>query len=151
VEVFVEPLAFETGDRKISSAMTISEALDRGRESFARHAWGDAYACLSAADRDTPLQGEDLERLAYAAYLTGRDADSEGVLTRTHQAFLSRGDAEGAARCAFWLAFALLNQRRLREGRRVDRARAARSRRTVRVRRAWLSPHAGRSTPCHGR
>ena len=89
--------------------MTNSEALDRGRESFARHAWGDAYACLSAADRDTPLQGEDLERLAYAAYLTGRDADSEGVLTRAHQAFLSRGDPEGAARCAFWLAFALLN------------------------------------------
>ncbi|MET1082343.1 MAG: LuxR C-terminal-related transcriptional regulator [Burkholderiales bacterium] len=89
--------------------MTSSEALDRGRESFASHAWGDAYACLSAADCETPLQGEDLERLAYAAYLTGRDADSEGILTRAHQAFLSRGDPEGAARCAFWLAFALLN------------------------------------------
>jgi hypothetical protein len=89
--------------------MTITEAIERGRESFARHAWGDAYACLSAADRDTPLPGEDLERLAYAAYLTGKDADSEAVLTRAHQAFLSRGDPEGAARCAFWLAFALLN------------------------------------------
>ena len=89
--------------------MTSSEALDRGRESFASHAWGDAYGCLSAADCATPLQGEDLERLAYAAYLTGRDADSEGILTRAHQAFLSRGDPEGAARCAFWLAFALLN------------------------------------------
>ena len=89
--------------------MTSSEALDRGRESFARRAWGDAYVCLSAADRETPLQAEDLERLAYAAYLTGRDADSEGILTRAHQAFLSRGDPEGAARCAFWLAFALLN------------------------------------------
>ncbi len=89
--------------------MTSSAALDRGRESFASHAWGDAYTCLSAADCETPLQGEDLERLAYAAYLTGRDTDSEGILTRAHQAFLSRGDPEGAARCAFWLAFALLN------------------------------------------
>jgi DNA-binding NarL/FixJ family response regulator len=89
--------------------MTSSEALDRGRESFARRAWGDSYACLSAADRETPLEGEDLERLAYAAHLTGRDVDSEDALTRAHQAFLSRGNPEGAARCAFWLAFALLN------------------------------------------
>jgi DNA-binding CsgD family transcriptional regulator len=104
-----EAHAFEPRERRISSAMTSSQALDRGRESFARHAWGDAYACLSAADRETPLQGEDLERLAYAAYLTGRDADSEGLLTRAHQACLGRGDPEGAARCAFWLGFALLN------------------------------------------
>jgi len=85
------------------------EALTRGRESFARWAWGDSYAYLSAADRETPLAAEDLERLAYAAHLTGKDADSEDVLTRAHQAFLSRGDPEGAARCAFWLAFGLLN------------------------------------------
>ena len=89
--------------------MTSSEALDRGRESFARRAWGDSYANLSAADRETPLEAEDLERLAYAAHLTGRDGDSESALTRAHQAFLARGNPEGAARCAFWLAFALLN------------------------------------------
>jgi DNA-binding NarL/FixJ family response regulator len=89
--------------------MTSSEALDRGRDAFARRAWGESYACLSAAAREKPLEGEDLERLAYAAYLTGRDADSEDILTRAHQAFLSRGNAEGAARCAFWLSFALLN------------------------------------------
>jgi DNA-binding NarL/FixJ family response regulator len=89
--------------------MTSSEALDRGRESFARRAWGDSYAYFSAADRETPLGGEDLERLAYAAHLAGRDVDSENALTRAHQAFLSRGNPEGAARCAFWLAFALLN------------------------------------------
>jgi tetratricopeptide (TPR) repeat protein len=56
-----------------------------------------------------PLADEDLERLAYAAYLTGRDADCEDGLTRAHQAFLSRGEHQGAARCAFWLGFALLN------------------------------------------
>jgi len=89
--------------------MTISGALEQGRESFAHRAWANAYTCLAAADRDTPLQGEDLERLAYAAHLTGKDADSEAVLTRAHQAFLSRGAPEDAARCAFWLGFALLN------------------------------------------
>src|SRR6266511_2678777 len=96
--------------------MTSSEALDRGRESFARRAWGDSFACLSAADRETPLEAEDLERLAYAAYLTGKDVDSEDVLTRAHQAFLSRGDSEGAARCAFWIAFGLLNSGDLARG-----------------------------------
>jgi DNA-binding CsgD family transcriptional regulator len=89
--------------------MTGNEALERGRESFARRAWSDSYVQLSTADREAALPGEDLERLAYAAYLIGRDRDCEDVLTRAHQAFLGRGDREGAARCAFWLAFALFN------------------------------------------
>jgi DNA-binding NarL/FixJ family response regulator len=89
--------------------MTGNAELERGRESFARRAWGDSYLHFSAADRESPLAGEDLERLAQAAYLIGRDRDCEEVLTRAHQAFLSRGDREGAARCAFWLAFALFN------------------------------------------
>jgi hypothetical protein len=32
--------------------MTTADILDRAREAFARHAWGDAYALLSAAARD---------------------------------------------------------------------------------------------------
>ena len=90
--------------------MTRTEAIHRGRESFARRAWGHSFVSLTAADREAPLEGEDLERLAYASYLIGKDADSEDVLTRAHHAFLSRGDREGAARCAFWLAFGLLNK-----------------------------------------
>jgi DNA-binding CsgD family transcriptional regulator len=85
-------------------------ALGRGRDSFARRAWGDSYVSLSAADRDTPLEADDLERLGVAAYLTGRDAESEDALTRAHQAFLGRADPESAARCAFWLGFELLNK-----------------------------------------
>ena len=53
--------------------MRTADALDRGRESFGRQAWGDAFALLSAADQESPLEAEDLERLAMAAYLTGRD------------------------------------------------------------------------------
>ena len=41
-------------------------ALDDGRASFERHAWGDAYAQLSA-DRKAPLEFDDLERPAVAA------------------------------------------------------------------------------------
>jgi hypothetical protein len=47
-------------------------AFDGGRASFGRQAWGDAYAQLSAADKEAPLEFDDLERLAVAAYLVGR-------------------------------------------------------------------------------
>jgi DNA-binding CsgD family transcriptional regulator len=88
----------------------MANALDRGREAFGRRAWGDAYRQLLAADQDAPLAPEDLERLAMAAHLVGRDAESSDCWVRAHHAFLSRGDAERAARCAFWLAFWLMIQ-----------------------------------------
>jgi len=90
--------------------MTTGDALDRGRESFGRQAWGDAYAQLSAADQGAPLGPEDLELLATAAYLVGREVDSVDALTRAHHECLRLGDAARAARCAFWLAFGLLNR-----------------------------------------
>ena len=88
--------------------MTDAQALERGRELFARKAWAESYRLLQAADRDAPLEPEDLERLAIAAYLVGQDDDCEAFTARAHQSFLDRGDREGAARAAFWLGFALL-------------------------------------------
>jgi ATP/maltotriose-dependent transcriptional regulator MalT len=76
----------------------------------------DAFDDLSAADRETPLAPEDLERLATAAYLVGRDADCDEVLARAHQEWLRFGGTEPAARCAFWLAFGLLNRGELARG-----------------------------------
>jgi DNA-binding CsgD family transcriptional regulator len=90
--------------------MTAADALDRGRESFGRRAWADAFAQLSAADREAPLEAEDLERLATAAYLIGRDDDGADAGARAHHAFLRRGSVERAVRGAFWLAFSLLNR-----------------------------------------
>ena len=89
--------------------MTTAEARARGRVSYARRAWADAFAELSAADREAPLEPEDLERLATAAYLVGRDEDSIEVWERAHHELLSRGGVERAARCAGWLVFVLLN------------------------------------------
>ena len=51
----------------------MTSTLDRGRESFDRRAWGDAYASLAAADHAVRLDPDDLERLAAAAYLVGRE------------------------------------------------------------------------------
>jgi DNA-binding NarL/FixJ family response regulator len=79
--------------------------LDRGRAAFDRRAWGDAFALLAAADRESALAPDDLERLAIAAHLVGRDSQSADAWARAHQAFLDRADVPAAARCAFWLGF----------------------------------------------
>ena len=69
--------------------------------------WGDAFAELSAADREGRAEVEDLERLAVAAYMLGRDADCEDAWLSAHRAWLASGEPERAARCAFWQALGL--------------------------------------------
>jgi DNA-binding CsgD family transcriptional regulator len=97
--------------------------IDRGREAFRRQAWADAFSRLSSADRKGLLEIDDLERLAVAAYLTGLETESTEVWTRAHQESLRLNDVARAARCAFWLAFGLLNRGELaRGGGWVDRA-----------------------------
>lgn len=88
----------------------MAEFLNRGRESFLRQAWADAYTDLSAADHDARLGPADLERLAVAAYLVGKDGDSADAWARAYQDLVQLGDTERAARCAFWLVFGLLNR-----------------------------------------
>jgi DNA-binding CsgD family transcriptional regulator len=82
-------------------------ALERGREYYGRRAWADAYRSLAAADQTTRLGGEDLELLAMAAYLIGRDDDYLKALERAHQAHLDAGERRRAIRCAFWLGLRL--------------------------------------------
>ena len=94
--------------------MTAAEALDRGRESFGRRAWADAFAQLSAADRESPLGAEDLERLATAAFLIGRDDDGAEAGARAHQEFLRRRDVERAVR-ALHSRFSLADEAVVRE------------------------------------
>ena len=82
--------------------------LERGRECYAQRQWADAYTSLSRADRATPLVGHDLELLAMAAYLVGRDEDYLSALERAHQAHLDAGERVRAVRCAFWVGMRLL-------------------------------------------
>ena len=98
--------------------------LEQGREAFEQQAWLEAYDRLKAADREASLDPEDLERLATAAYLVGEYADSTDTWARAHQELLSQNDVERAARCAFWLAFGLMNRgKRARAGGWTARAR----------------------------
>src|SRR5437764_6569581 len=108
---------------RVGETDAVIDASDRAREAFERGAWGDVCAQLFAADAEDPLGLEDLERLAVAAYLVGRDEDSVEVWTRAHHECARLGDAARAARCAFWLSFGLLNKGDVaRGGGWVDRA-----------------------------
>jgi len=95
--------------RGMRTAMT--DLLDRGRAAIDGRAWGDAFHLLSAADGDAALAPEDVERLALAAHLTGRDDEAEELRARAHQEYLRRGDPVRAARCAFWLGMGLIQDR----------------------------------------
>ena len=78
----------------------MSDALARGRECFSNRDWSQAYDQLQAADAESPLVPEDVERLAVAAYLTGHDSESAHAWSRGHQESLSLSDPERAVRCA---------------------------------------------------
>jgi DNA-binding CsgD family transcriptional regulator len=91
----------------------VNDDVARGRESYRRQAWAEAYRCFSSADRKTPLPGPDLELYALAAALTGRDDDYIALLDRMYQQCLDGGDSIRAARWAFWLGFRLAAQREM--------------------------------------
>ena len=78
--------------------MAVADREERARGSFERRLWGDAFADLSAAHREGQSDVEDLERLAVAAYMVGRDDACEEAWIAAHHAWLRRGDAERAAR-----------------------------------------------------
>lgn len=88
--------------------MTTPHTLDRGRESFRRRAWADAYTELSAADAESSLEPGDLERLALAAGLIGRLEEGARAWERGHRAWLASGAVAQAVRCAFWLGMNLI-------------------------------------------
>ena len=88
--------------------MASDDSLLRGREAYARRAWGDAYAGLSAADEQSPLGAEDLDRLGMAAYLTGRLEPAADAWERAYRVLLEAGEVARAVRCAYSLGRTLL-------------------------------------------
>jgi hypothetical protein len=88
--------------------MQQAELVSRGRESFARRAWADAFESLSRADQATPLEADELELLATSAYMLGRDADHVRALERGHRAYLDAGKIPRAVYCAYWIGHNLM-------------------------------------------
>jgi DNA-binding CsgD family transcriptional regulator len=87
--------------------MAVADRAERARGAFDRRMWGDAFDQLSAARREGQLDVEDLERLAVAAYMVGRDDVCDDAWVEAHRAWSRGGEAERAARCAFWQALGL--------------------------------------------
>lgn len=93
-----------------SAEIVVADALREGRAAFARQAWTQAYAQLSAADQVVPLGIDDLDLLASSAWLIGRDDVSSEVWARAHSECLRLHDVPRAARFAFWLVHDLLSR-----------------------------------------
>lgn len=85
-----------------------SAVLLRGRACYDRREWNDAFEALSLADRSSPLDADDLHRLAWSAGLTARDDEMLATQERVYQARLDAGESLAAGRAAFWLGFRLL-------------------------------------------
>jgi DNA-binding CsgD family transcriptional regulator/tetratricopeptide (TPR) repeat protein len=97
--------------------MPAIDALVQGREAYQRQCWEAACTLLAAADRETPLELDDLERLAMASFLTGRATDAADVWVRAYHECLRLGDSVRAARCAFGLGLELVNTGEMARGR----------------------------------
>jgi hypothetical protein len=69
--------------------MTVADRCKQARVSIELRMWGDAFAELSAAHREGDLGAEDLERLATAAYMVGKDDDCEDAWMGAHHAWLA--------------------------------------------------------------
>ena len=94
-----------SGDDPNASALS---SLDHARKSFEQRAWVRAFEAFSRADQEYPLEAENLEQLALAAYLIGRDEDYLKTLERAFNAHVHTAQCARACRCAFWLGFRLL-------------------------------------------
>jgi DNA-binding CsgD family transcriptional regulator len=81
--------------------------LERGRRAYAARTWLDAYTSLSEADRASPLALEDLELLAVASTMIGRDDEWHGLLERAHHLCAEAGETLRAVRYAFWIGSSL--------------------------------------------
>ena len=102
--IFYTPVKHRTGALKPTRA----QSLDEGRKLLQQRAWSAAFSRLSAADQESPLDPDDLERLAVAAHLLGMDSVNAEMMSRAHRGFLERGEMRSAARCALRLGSTLM-------------------------------------------
>ncbi|HEY4230130.1 MAG TPA: LuxR family transcriptional regulator, partial [Thermoanaerobaculia bacterium] len=79
----------------------------RGREHYRKGAWREALDAFARADRQRPLDREDLDRLAICQGLLGEETAFLATLERAHHAHLEAGDTLNGVRAAFWLGFRL--------------------------------------------
>lgn len=90
--------------------LTRADRLREAYDLFGAHSWSDACRHFDAVDEEDPLDGGDLERLAVAQFLVGRELESVDTWTRAFHVAREQDDLASAARCGFWVGFVLLNR-----------------------------------------
>ena len=83
--------------------MTEPTTLERARQALHDHAWQDSYEGFVSASSGE-LGGEDLERLAEAAWWTARPTENTDALERAYAAYAAQGNERRAAYVALALA-----------------------------------------------
>jgi DNA-binding CsgD family transcriptional regulator len=96
--------------------MTTTDPIAAAREAFERQAWSVAYDVLAPAAAAGSLGFADLERLARAAYMLGRRAESIEATERAYHEAMRVGDLGNAAKAAFWVGFNLMNEGEMAPG-----------------------------------
>jgi DNA-binding NarL/FixJ family response regulator len=91
----------------VNGVVETADELRRGREFYASRAWLDAYTALASADRESPLEADDLDLLATSTSMVGRMDEYVTLLERAHLAHIEDGDNLAAARSAGWLGMTL--------------------------------------------
>ena len=88
--------------------MDVVADLQRAREYHRRQEWADACDAFRAVDGISPLEIDDLERLAESTHILGRADEAASLLQRAYQVHVDAGDIGRAVRCAFYLWHALM-------------------------------------------
>lgn len=84
--------------------MTDTTTLERARQALAAHDWDDAYEAFARASFGEEIVGEDLERLAEAAWWTAHPKECIDALERAYAAYSREGNQPRAAYVALKLA-----------------------------------------------
>jgi class 3 adenylate cyclase len=82
---------------------TPSATLDEARAAVAERAWERAHELFAAVAAERPLEAEDLERFAKAAFWIGAGDGAISIRESAYEAFLARGDNPRAALSALTL------------------------------------------------
>lgn len=82
---------------------TPAASLEQARAAFTERAWRRAHELFATVAAERPLDAEDLERFAKAAYWIGEAAGAISVREAAYEAFLAHGDNARAGLCALTL------------------------------------------------
>jgi DNA-binding NarL/FixJ family response regulator len=94
--------------RSRHAAESESSVLEQGRTAYDARRWRHAAELLARSEQARPLEGDDLERLAWSYGLSGRADLLVATLERLHDLHAASANVRAAARAAFWAGMRLL-------------------------------------------